>query len=99
VLSVRIRPGLPKLREWKYKSGKVEKMKKNSSKSKEEKRGGLKAFSEETKVELKRVTWPDRKTAAAASLVILFIVTTVTLYTSAVDIVLSKAFELLKSMG
>ena len=47
-------------------------------------------FVEDTKAELKKVTWPDRKTVVSSSIVIVFIVAFSTLFVTGVDYGLSK---------
>lgn len=47
-------------------------------------------FFEETKAELKRVTWPDKKTIVNATIVIIIIVTVSTVFVSGIDWILSK---------
>ncbi len=47
-------------------------------------------FFEETKAELKRVTWPGKKTVIDATVVIIIIVSVSTVFVSGIDWVLSK---------
>ena len=51
-------------------------------------------FIEDAKVELRRVTWPDRQKVTNASLVIVFIVVLTTLFVAGVDFVLARIANL-----
>ncbi|MCP4049745.1 MAG: preprotein translocase subunit SecE [bacterium] len=77
------------------KSGK--KIRKNATQP-EKKKLSVKKYVEETKLELKKVSWPDRQTVIRASLIILVIVISMTLFITIVDLALSKAFVLLKKI-
>jgi len=54
----------------------------------------LKAFLREAKVELKKVTWPDRKVTTASTLVVLVVVFIVAVYLGLVDALLSWLYGL-----
>lgn len=63
------------------------------------KTAGRRNFAEEIKVELRRVSWPDRETVTKASLLVLFIVIFSTVFVSAGDVILVELFQWLKLMG
>ena len=54
----------------------------------------FKAFLREAKVELKKVTWPDRKVTTASTLVVLVVVLIVAVYLGLVDAMLSWLYGL-----
>jgi preprotein translocase subunit SecE len=57
----------------------------------------LKEFFREAKVEIKKVTWPDRKTTAASTVVVLVAVLIVSFYLGLVDILLNQVYKLVLS--
>ncbi len=57
----------------------------------------LRTFLREAKVELKKVTWPDRKVTTASTVVVLVVVFIVGVYLGLVDGVLTQLFHLLLS--
>ncbi len=57
----------------------------------------LRTFLREAKVELKKVTWPDRKVTTASTVVVLAVVFIVGVYLGLVDGVLTQLFHLLLS--
>ncbi len=57
----------------------------------------LKTFFREAKVEIRKVTWPDRKITSASTVVVLVVVVVVSLYLGIVDAVLSQLYKLLLS--
>ncbi len=57
----------------------------------------LRTFLREAKVELKKVTWPDRKVTTASTVVVLAVVFIVGVYLGLVDGVLNQLFHLLLS--
>jgi len=52
-------------------------------------------FFRESKAELMKVTWPDRKTTTASTVVVLAVSIIVGLYLGALDVVFSWASELI----
>jgi preprotein translocase SecE subunit len=62
----------------------------------QKKRAGAKTFFQDLQVELKRVHWPDRKTVANATVVILIIVLFITVFVASIDVFFSKAIFSLK---
>ena len=64
----------------------------------ERKNKGLKFFLQETKLELKRVSWPTKAKVASTSLVILAIVVILTAFVAVADMGLAKLFELLRAI-
>lgn len=50
-------------------------------------------FLREVIAELNRVTWPDRQTLVASSLVVVFVLAVTALYLGACDFVFAKMFE------
>jgi len=54
-------------------------------------------FVEETKSELSKVTWLDRKKLFAYFVIVLIITFAITFFVSAIDVVISETFKLLKS--
>ncbi|MBI5444611.1 MAG: preprotein translocase subunit SecE [Deltaproteobacteria bacterium] len=57
----------------------------------------LQEFFREAKVELKKVTWPDRKVTGASTAVVLIVVIIVAVYLGIVDTVLNQVYRLLLS--
>ncbi|MBG0778177.1 MAG: preprotein translocase subunit SecE [Desulfovibrionaceae bacterium] len=57
----------------------------------------LKDFFEESKVELKKVTWPTRKETTTTSIAVLVLVVVMSLFLGIVDLGLSKLVELILS--
>lgn len=58
----------------------------------------VKEYVSETKLEMKKVTWPDRASVARASIIILVIVVLTTLYITGVDILFSRLFSFLRTV-
>ncbi len=54
-------------------------------------------FFREARVELKKVTWPDRKVTAASTAVVLIVVIIVSAFLGLVDTVLSQVYRLFLS--
>jgi preprotein translocase subunit SecE len=54
----------------------------------------LKVFLREAKVEIKKVTWPDKKMTGASTLVVLAVVFIVGIYLGLVDGLLNYVFRL-----
>jgi len=52
-------------------------------------------FLKETRAELKKVVWPDKRYVAVATVIILFLVTLTGLYVMGIDFVFGKMFKLL----
>lgn len=50
-------------------------------------------YTREVIAELNRVSWPDRQTLIASSLVVVFVLTVTALYLGACDFVFAKVFE------
>ncbi len=57
----------------------------------------LRIFLREAKVELKKVTWPDRKVTSASTVVVLIVVFIVGVYLGVVDGILNQIFRLVLS--
>ena len=57
----------------------------------------LKEFLREARVEIKKVTWPDRKATTASTVVVLVVVTVVSVYLGLVDALLSQLYRLILS--
>ena len=57
----------------------------------------LKVFLREAKVELKKVTWPDKKTTTASTIVVLVVVVVVSVFLGVADGLLSQLFKLVLS--
>jgi len=57
----------------------------------------IKTFWREAKVEIKKVTWPDRKVTGASTVVVLVVVAIVSAYLGVVDMVLSYLYQLVLS--
>jgi preprotein translocase subunit SecE len=57
----------------------------------------IKTFWREAKVEIKKVTWPDRKVTSASTVVVLVVVAVVSLYLGVVDALLSYLYQLVLS--
>ena len=57
----------------------------------------LKEFLREARVEIKKVTWPDRKATTASTVVVLVVVTIVSVYLGLVDALLSQLYGLVLS--
>ncbi len=53
----------------------------------------IKVFLREAKVELKKVTWPDKKATSASTLVVLAVVFIMSVYLGVVDALLSQLFQ------
>ena len=62
-----------------------------------ERMGRLKEFFEESKGELKKVTWPTRKETVATSTAVLVLVILMSLFLGVIDIVLSKLMTFILS--
>jgi preprotein translocase subunit SecE len=50
-------------------------------------------FFRDVVAELNRVSWPDRQTLIASSLVVVFVLTVTSLYLGAADLIFAKLFE------
>lgn len=61
-----------------------------------EEKNSLVNYLAETKVELKKVTWPDKNTLVKSTILILFVVTFYTVYISVLDIAFGSMFRFLK---
>lgn len=59
-------------------------------------KNGLVNYLIETKLELKKVTWPDKNTLVKSTILILFVVAFYTVYISLLDIVFGSMFRFLK---
>jgi preprotein translocase subunit SecE len=57
----------------------------------------LKEFFEESKVEIKKVTWPSRKETMVTGIAVLVLVVVMSVYLGVVDFALSKAVALILS--
>ena len=57
----------------------------------------IKTFWREAKVEIKKVTWPDRKVTGASTVVVLVVVAIVSVYLGVVDALLSYLYQLVLS--
>ncbi|GAB4264238.1 MAG: preprotein translocase subunit SecE [Deferrisomatales bacterium] len=57
----------------------------------------LRVFLREAKVELKKVTWPDRKVTTASTAVVLIVVLIVSVYLGVVDALLNQVYRLVLS--
>jgi len=57
----------------------------------------LKVFFREAKVEVKKVTWPDRKVTAASTAVVLVVVVIVGVYLGLVDVILNQVYRMILS--
>jgi len=53
----------------------------------------FKIFLKESKAELAKVVWPDRKTTTASTVVVVALSLIVGLYLGLLDVILSKVFE------
>lgn len=58
-----------------------------------EKAGQLKDFFEESKAELKKVTWPTQKEVKATAIAVLILVVVMSLFLGVVDALLSKLVQ------
>jgi len=52
-------------------------------------------FLKESKAEVAKVTWPDRKTTTASTIVVLVVSLLVGVYLGGLDVILTKIFDLL----
>jgi preprotein translocase subunit SecE len=57
----------------------------------------LKEFFKEARVEIKKVTWPDRKVTTASTVVVLMVVVVVSFYLGLVDLVVNEVAKLVLS--
>ena len=57
----------------------------------------FKVFFEESRAELAKVTWPDRKTTAASTVVVVGLSLMVGLYLGLLDFILNKVFKIIFS--
>lgn len=57
----------------------------------------LKVFFEEAKVELKKITWPDRKTTTATCIAVFVLVLVMSLFLGVVDFGLTELVKLILS--
>ena len=57
----------------------------------------LKEFFREARVEIKKVTWPDRKITTASPVVVLRVVVVVSFYLGLVDLVVNEVAKLVLS--
>ncbi|NOY44773.1 preprotein translocase subunit SecE [Deferrisoma camini] len=57
----------------------------------------LRTFLREAKVEIKKVTWPDRKVTTASTVVVLVVTFVVGIYLGLVDALLNQLFRLVLS--
>jgi len=57
----------------------------------------IRTFWREAKVEIKKVTWPDRKVTGASTVVVLVVVAIVSVYLGVVDAFLSYLYQLVLS--
>lgn len=57
----------------------------------------LKDFLREARVEVKKVTWPDRKTTTASTAVVLVVVAVVATYLGVVDLIVNELARLVLS--
>ena len=56
-----------------------------------------KTFWREAKVEIKKVTWPDKKVTGASTIVVLVVVAIVSLYLGLADALLNYVYKLVLS--
>jgi preprotein translocase subunit SecE len=73
------------------------KAKSGESASLGEKVGQLKEFFEESKVEIKKVTWPSRKETITTCVAVLILTVVMAAYLGVVDVILSKVIEAILS--
>lgn len=59
-------------------------------------KNGLITYLAETKIELKKVTWPDKNTLVKSTILILFVVAFYTVYISLLDMIFGSMFRFLK---
>ena len=57
----------------------------------------IKTFWREARVEIKKVTWPDKKVTGASTVVVLVVVAVVSVYLGVVDALLSYLYQLVLS--
>ncbi|MBE0618746.1 MAG: preprotein translocase subunit SecE [Proteobacteria bacterium] len=57
----------------------------------------VKTFWREAKVEIKKVTWPDKKVTGASTVVVLIVVAIVSVYLGIADAFLSYLYKLVLS--
>jgi preprotein translocase subunit SecE len=57
----------------------------------------VKTFFKESKAELAKVTWPDRKTTLASTVVVVVVSLIVGAYLGLLDVILTKVFEFIFS--
>jgi preprotein translocase subunit SecE len=55
----------------------------------------LKDFFEQSKVELKKVTWPTRKEVTTTGIAVLVLVVVMSIFLGVVDVILSKLIEVI----
>ncbi|MHB8763506.1 MAG: preprotein translocase subunit SecE [Deferrisomatales bacterium] len=53
----------------------------------------LKLFLQEAKVEIKKVTWPDKKATSASTVVVIVVVCVVSVYLGLCDALLSQLYK------
>ena len=53
-------------------------------------KGGGSSFVEETKAEVRKITWPNKETVTKASLIVLFIVVFSTTFVAVLDVMFAK---------
>ena len=107
MLSVRIRPGLPE----KDKAARKDKMEDKTIVVKEkkikstsakqdtsQKVPGFQNFFQDTKMELRRVSWPNREAVFKATVLILIIVSFSTLFVAGTDWILARIFMVIKGL-
>jgi len=57
----------------------------------------LKTFWREAKVEIKKVTWPDKKVTGASTIVVLVVVAIISVYLGVADALLNYLYKLVLS--
>ena len=75
----------------------MNKKKENTVKNKQVK-ANSKKFSTNPSIELKKVTWPNRDTLVKSTILILFLVVSLTAYVSGLDYLFAKLFYSLRNL-
>ncbi|NQY73284.1 MAG: preprotein translocase subunit SecE [Candidatus Margulisbacteria bacterium] len=68
------------------------------SKAVEKSKSSFRGFFSDTKVELKRVSWPDRESVTRASIIIMAIVIASTSFIAVLDMIFSKLFIIFRGV-
>jgi len=69
-----------------------------NKKNSKEKSNRIKAYLLETKLEMKRVSWPTKALIARASIIVLFLVIVLTCFISLADFAIAKLFYVFKNI-